>query len=240
MVKEEPDKTMIAKLFGIRLPLAIFVLSVLVFLSVGSLMIYSALISNLVDDGNWLHIKTDVCELNFPKHWYLARVGGREGNKTIYIIYLLGYLLSDDLVSVNLVFYNKAATQDFMKENNLTDVSTVPYFEAQQMYNRILSENENATLHFIEEKSELLGFITEWARNRGYNAYSLLVNIKNAYEVKDVYYNVTGLFISLMIDHQRLLEIIFYGEENSWEKNQGNFEKVLSSIKIISEIRDQI
>jgi len=226
---------MIAKLFGMRLPLAIFVLSVLVFLSVGSSIIYSTLINNLVEDGNWLHIKTDICELNFPKQWYLDKGSSGEGNKTIYII----NLFSDDLQTiVHLKFYGKAATQDFMKENNLTDVSLVPNFEAQRIYNWSLSQSGNATLHFVEEKPELLSFITEWARNRGYNVHYLLINIKNAYEVRNVYYNTTGLFISLMIDHQRLLEIIFYGEENSWEKNQDNFKKVLSSIKI-SEIRDR-
>ena len=239
MVKEELDKTMIAKLFGIRLPLAIFVLSVLVFLSVGSLMIYSALISNLVDDGNWLHIKTDVCELNFPKQWCLFKWSEGEGNKTIYAIVLFDDVPYLSQTFVHLRFYDKAATRDFMKENNLTDISLVPNFEAQRTYNLSLSRSENATLHFVEEETELLSFITEWARNRSYNIHYLLIDIKNAYEVRNVYYNTTGLFISLMINDQELIEIIFYGEENSWKKNQDSFKGVLSSIKI-SEISDRI
>ncbi len=224
---------MITKLFGMRLPLAIFVLSVLIFLAVGSSMIYSTLTSNLVENGNWLHIKTDVCELNFPRGWYMDKGSVGEENKTIYII----NLFSDDFQTItHLEFYSEGATQDFMRENNLTDISSIPDFEAQRIYNWLLSQSENATLYLIGEKSELLNFVKNWGEKHGYEIYYLLIDIKNAYKESNIYYNTTGLFISLMMDH-RLFKIIFYGEENSWEKNQDNFKRILSSIKIF-EVSD--
>jgi len=222
------NETMIAKLFGMRLPLAIFVLSVLIFISVGSSVIYSTLVNNLVEDGNWLHIKTDVCELIFPRGWYMSRGSSGEENNTIYII----NLFSEDFETMmHLRFYSKEATRDFMKENNLTDISAIPNFEAQLLYNWSLTHSENATLYFVKEKPESVYFIGNWSRERGYETHYLLINIKKAYERNNVYYNTTGLFISMMID-QRLFEIIFYGEEQSWERNQDKFEIILDSMKI--------
>ncbi|MEM1581832.1 MAG: hypothetical protein QXK89_04895 [Candidatus Bathyarchaeia archaeon] len=217
-----------ARIFRLRLPLAIFILLILSFLIAGSLMMHITLMSNSVNDGNWFLIKTESCELKFPKKWYVEK-GSSDENGTVYII----NLFSEDFKTImHLKFYSKAATLNFMGKNNLTSVSLVPSFEVQRIYNWSLKLNENATLYYIKEKLEITNFIEKWAETRNYEAYYSLINIKDAYKSQDTFYNTTGLFVSLVIS-ERLIEIIFYGEEVSWGVNQEYFKIVLDSMKIM-------
>jgi hypothetical protein len=216
-----------AKIFGLRLPLAMFILLILSFVIVGSSIIYWTLVCNLVDDGNWLHIKTDACELKFPKKWYMEK--GSVENGTAYIV----NIFSEDFKTVvHLKFYSRVGTQEFMRKNNLSDASLVPSFNAQRLYNWSLGISENATLHFIEGESNITSFIEEWGEKRGCDIHYLFISIRDAYKKQDTFYNTTGLLISLIID-QRLIEIIFYGEEHSWEENQEYFKLILNSIEVL-------
>ncbi|MCX8170676.1 MAG: hypothetical protein N3E47_01710 [Candidatus Bathyarchaeota archaeon] len=212
-----------SKILGMRLPLAIFILAVLAFVIAGSILFHLTLMSNLVD-ANWLSLRAEFLKLNFPKSWHAEK--GYNG--TVYVI----NLFSDDYKTIlHFEFYSEAATRSFMESNNLTQVSSIPEFDAEKIYNWTLRQNNNATCHIIEVNSDLSNFIESWANARGYEVHRIFIKIENAYKVNNVPYNTTGLFLSSIVD-RKLIKIIFYGEENSWSENQEDFKKILDSTEI--------
>lgn len=222
---------MISRLFGMRLPLAIFILTILSFTITGTTIIHLTLINNMTDE-NWLRLKTEFIKLNFPKTWYVEK-GSVDRNGKIFMISLFS---EDFRAIVHFAFYSEAATQNFIKSNNITHVSLIPRFDVQEIYNWTRSQRSaNATLHIVEIRPDLLEFIENWAKNHGYEIHYLMINIENAFVMDNTLYNTTGLFISSLIN-QRLIKIIFYGEENSWNKNQENFKKILNSLEISTSV----
>jgi len=221
------EAILIYKILGLRLPLAIFIFSLLSLITSGTVIIHLTLTSNLVEDGNWLYIATDYCKIKFPKSWYMDK-GEVNENGSVYVI----NILSEDFQTITHVkFFSRKATLNFMRENNLSNFSSVPLFEAQRVYEWILRNSENATLSYIEGETELSTFLEDWVKKNADEAYYLAIRIGNAYKKGEFFYNVSGLFISLAIK-QNLIEIIYYGEEKSWTMNWENFRKILSSIEI--------
>jgi hypothetical protein len=154
--------------------------------------------------------------------------GEVDENGSVYVI----NILSEDFQTITHVkFFSRKATLNFMRENNLSNFSSVPLFEARRVYEWILRNSENATLSYIEGETELSTFLRDWVKKNADEAYYLAIRIGNAYKKDEFFYNVSGLFISLEIK-QNLVEIIYYGEEKSWAMNQENFRKILSSIEI--------
>lgn len=213
---------MIVRMFRARLPLLLFLLTLLSFLIAGSILMHLTLMNNLVN-GDRLRIKTDFFELIFPKDWGADKVESMGKNKIIMI-----NLVSADLEAIlHLEFYDENATRDFMqKNNNFINISDTITLKIQELYNWSLIQNENATL-FINDKGLMKLY--------GYEAYYMLVKISNGYRKNNIFYNVTCLFISLLIDNKYLFEIIFYGEEYSWEKNYKYFEEIINSIRIFNQ-----
>jgi len=212
-----------------RLPLAIFVLTVLAFVMVGSIIMQLTLMSNLVD-ANWLCLREKFLKLNFPKSWH-AEKGSIDRNGTVYIV----NLFSDDYKTIlHFEFYSEEATRSFMENNNLTQVSSVPEFDAREVYSWVSRQNSNATYDVISVDPDLSNFIENWASVRGYKVYCFFIRIRNAYTINNVSHNATGLFLSSMID-QKLIKVIFYGEESSWSENQEKFRKILNSTEIFMD-----
>ncbi len=212
-------------LFRPRLPFLIFIIIILVSSIIGYAIINSSIATHTsVLRGDYFRLKTDYLEVDFPKSWYSGKaenINQTFGNR--YIVYLAPIYLR---AVVFFRIYDEKATQSFSYEHNITNMFSINSFEINQLFNSALAENINATLSIIENST-----ITVSTHEASY----VVVDIKNGLKDNDVYYNLTGIFISLIKQGNNgkiIKQIIFYGEENDWNQTRDTFMIILNSIKI--------
>jgi len=208
------------KIFGLRPPLAIFIISMLVLLLTGYLIIHFALMKNLSEDGRFVVVKTKTFRFNFPRNWYAYPL---YENETLCLIYLVN-AESDSFLGI-LHYKSWERINSLINENNLTDNLSIAIFEVNRVFNNFRERSQNATLHFIENSTILIS---------GYNASYTIFNIQSAFVINEATYNITGIFISLLMTDNGLFEIVFYTwKDEFWEDRYKTFKpEILDSLVI--------
>lgn len=209
------------KIFGLRPPLAIFLISVIVLTGVGCAIIYSTLRENLSEDGDSIVVKTEIFRFKFPRNWYAYPIWE---NESVCIVNLVN-TESDSILGM--IYYKRQEyTRALFKEHNIKDDLSIPLFEINRFYNYLRERGgpENITLYIVENGTIPIS---------GYNAAYAIFFIRNAFESRGTYYNLTGIFISLVIN-ENLFEVVFYTwKDHIWDERYDVFKtKVLSSLVI--------
>jgi hypothetical protein len=208
------------KIFGLRPPLAIFIISMLILSLSGYLIIHLTLMKNLSEDGKFITVKTETFRFNFPRNWYAYPL---YENETLCLI----YLVNAESDSVAIILYYKSWKQIFslIKGNNLTDNLSIAISEVNRFFIILRERSQNATLHFIENGTILIS---------GYNASYTIFNIQRAFTTNEGTYNITGVFISLLMANNGLFKIVFYTwKDEFWEDRYKTFKlEMLDSLVI--------
>lgn len=212
------------KIFGLRLPLAIFLISVIMLVGIGYAIIYSTLKDNLSEDGESIIVETETFQFRFPRNWYAYPIWENESICTINLV-------NAELDSIlgMMCYKSQEYTRALLKEHNLNDNLSISLFEINRFYNylREKGKSENITLYIVEN-----GTITV----SGHNAAYAIFFIKNAFESRGTYYNFTGIFISLATNGN-LFEVVFYTwKDQTWNERCNTFKtRVLNSLVIKHE-----
>lgn len=209
------------KIFGLRLPLAVFLISVIMLVGVGYIIIYSTLRDNLSEDGESIIVKTEIFQFKFPRNWYAYPLWE---NESICVINLVN-AESDSILGI--IYYKRQEyTRNLIKEHNLNDDLSISLFEVNRFYNYLRERrgSENITLYIVGNGTIPVS---------GYNAAYIIFFIENAFESGGTYYNLTGIFISLTIN-ENLFEVVFYTwKDQIWNERYDTFKtRVLSSLVI--------
>jgi hypothetical protein len=213
------------KIFGLRPPLAIFIISMLILLLSGYLIIHFTLIKNLSEDGRSIVVKTKTFKFNFPRNWYAYPI---YENETLCLIYLVN-AESDSILGI-LHYKSWEQINSLINENNLTDNFSIAIFEVNDFFDTLRKRSQNATLQFIENSTILIS---------GYNASYTIFNIQSAFVINETTYNITGIFISLLMTDNGLFEIVFYTwKDEFWEDRYKIFKvEILNSLVIKYEVK---
>jgi hypothetical protein len=167
--------------------------------------------------GDLLCFENQYVEFGFPKNWY----GGSAEliNSTSGNMYTALFIAPNVYLDIGLRIYDKDATRTFIKNFNLTDSHSVITYYANNSYHYFLQTSSNATL--ILNCSSTIQVSSHEAD------YSIYL-IKNGYI--DPTDNVTKS-ISIMIisyfDNQRLVQIIYWGNQNDFENSLQTFETTI-------------
>jgi hypothetical protein len=214
-----------SKLFGIRLPLAVFLISILAFLAAGYLTIHITLMGNLTEDGNYLNISMRTIKFKLPRSWRTPYpyVTPFWENESICAIYLLN--AEEDAMTYIIHYKTQESVQGFIRGQNITDEFSVAIFEIERFYEWFLERSQNATLQFVEN-----GTIKVSERQASYSK----IQIKNISMStgENISYNITGIFISSLTE-RNLLEIIFYTwRDQAWNATYNDFQILVNSLVV--------
>jgi hypothetical protein len=187
----------------------------------GYAIIYSILTSHLVR-GEYLRLENKFFELEFPKSWFAVK--WESINETSGNIYSAFFAHPDPDLEAVIIFrvFDEKATRTYMRENGLKDAFSAVIFEVKRFYDWTLQSSANATLHFEKNGTVIVSSC---------EADYALFSIKNGLRKEDVFLNATGIFVS-WISQQRIIQVMFYGEENDWKQTYDSFTDILNSIKV--------
>jgi hypothetical protein len=212
-------------LFRLRLPLAIFILSILASYIVSYTIFYSALSSHASPiRDNYLQIKNNYLEIDFPK--FLYAVENETGNVGSGNIYTLTFYTVDSHAIMVFRFYDEKATQSFMSENNLSDAFSIVVSQVKKIYDWTRENNVNASLFFVENGTRKVSSLD--------TNYSIIIVEDGFKDENGALSNIAGIFIS-GISQQRIFVIMFYGQEDDWKQSslQEIFQNILNSTILI-------
>lgn len=205
------------KIFGLRLPLTIFLISVITMVGVGYATIYSTLRDNLSEDGESIIVKTESFQFKFPRNWYAYPIWENESVCAINLV----SAESDSILGI--IYYKRQEyVRTLLKEHGLTDDLSIVLFEINRFYNYLREKSENTTLYIARNGTISVS---------GYNAAYAIFFIENAFESRGTYYNLTGIFISLTVNG-KLFEVVFYTwKDQIWNERYDTFKtRLLSSL----------
>ncbi|RJS86713.1 hypothetical protein CW704_04900 [Candidatus Bathyarchaeota archaeon] len=205
------------KLSRPRLPLMIFLLMILGSLLVGFLVIYEIVATH--SRGEYLRLENRFIKIDLPRNWFVYSWKTENSTGDIYNVFLTPPNL---LSAIIFKIHDEKATQNFMKEYNLTDALSVATFEIERVYNWTQSKNENASIIFEET-----GEIELFKKQAGYSK----IIVKDGIETDGKFYDMSFLMMSY-IQNQKLVEIAFWGKKEDCEKMSDLFETILNSTEI--------
>jgi len=165
----------------------------------------------------YLRLETGYLVIEFPKEWMAAEVSYENESGSIH-----GVQVVSSFASVYLGMHDEKYTQFLMGEFDLTDAFSTMIYMVNDTYGSILERNENATLHFVENKTvRVLDLQGDYTR----------VLIRDVPDDDGVLQNVT-LILMAAFEQRKLTYIGFYALEENWEEAYGNFQIILDSIEI--------
>jgi len=200
-----------------RLPIAIFIILILVLLGASSVIFYTIFTTHV--HGDYFRLETTYLDVDFPKNWvaYPWEEKNSTGDK-------YGVMLGSPTLraSMFIVVYDEMATKTYLRQNNLTDAFSATVFESKRLYNWTLQENVNATLCFVENGTVLMS---------GYVGNFSTLIIKGGYVDDDgTPYNWTWTFMSFV--GSRVFQVAYHGVGEDYYQSVDSFRFVLNSTRI--------
>ena len=176
--------------------------------------------------GDYFYLETECLELEFHRGWWVSRWVTENESGVVYhvALYNVSAYLNGLMIGVSIIVYDENAARDYMERNGLTDTYSALVFEAERWYRYMKIENENATLHFVENGTILVS---------GFEARYLTMKVEKGYRDRDGnIHNWTTMFISWMRNGM-LHYIAFYGVEEGWSqpKTQEIFNHLLETLR---------
>ena len=201
-----------------RPPVVIFLVMVLASCLAGYGIVYFALTTHQsANREGYLRLETGYLVIEFPKEWMAAEVSYENESGSIH-----GVQVVSSFASIYLGMHDEKYTQFLMGEFDLTDAFSTMIYMVNDTYGSILERNENATLHFVENKTvRVLDLQADYTR----------VLIRDVPDNDGVLQNVT-LILMAAFEQRKLTYIGFYALEENWEEAYGNFQIILDSIEI--------
>jgi len=201
-----------------RLPLMIFISILVGSLLLGCMEIYITVTTH--SRGEYLRLENELIKVDFPRNWFAY--SWNTENVTSGRIYSLVFSPPQSYSAIIFRIHDEQATQYYMKEFHLTNASSIVTFETERVRNWTLTKNENATV-ILKEKG---GVIVS-----GNQAdYSKIV-IKDGIEYNGAFYNMSFMIISYL-KNEKLIQIIFWGRGEDYDKSLITFNAVLNSTDI--------
>ena len=200
-------------LLRMRLPLALFVITLLVLCVISAAIFYSVLIAH--SHGNYLRFETDYLEVDVPKDWFIIFGDQKNFSGTVHMIAIYP---SNVRACMIIRIFDENATKGYLEQNKIGNVSSVIIIELERLYGWVLERNENATFFFVENGTmKILNHTAE---------YSTIV-IEGYVDNEGRYYNnCTWTFISF-IDN-KLFQVVYLGIEKDYETAQNVFQEILN------------
>ena len=147
-----------ARLFGMKLPVAIFVLILTALLGVSCILV--EFIGMKYSQGNYFRLETRFVELEFPRSW-IATMGERENSSGVMISVVC--VSSDQDAGVLFMVYDENMTRIYMEKvrnwaslrgYRVDDTSAAILFEAERLFNyhrnRTEANDGNVTLLLLD------------------------------------------------------------------------------------------
>ncbi len=201
-----------------RPPVAIFLVLALGSCLAGYGAIYYVFsIHQSIHREGYLRLETDLLAIEFPKDWVAAEVAHENESGSIH-----GVQVFSSYASAYLGMHDEKYTELIMEKFRLTDAFSMVIHIVNDTYTAILERNENATIHFVENKTvRVLDLDADYTK----------VTIMGAPDNNNVLRNVTFIVMA-GIEQRRLTYVGFYALEENWEEAYKAFEIILSSIEI--------
>ena len=201
-----------------RPPVVIFLVLVLASCLAGYGVVYYAFTTHQsVDREGYLRLETEYLVIEFPKDWIAAEVSHENESGSIH-----GVQVVSSFASLYLGIHDREYTEFLMGKFNLADAFSTIIYMVNDTYGSILKRNENATLHFIENKTvRVLDLQADYTR----------VEIRDVPDSDNVLQDVTFILMA-GLDQRKLTYIGFYALDENWEESYENFQIMLDSIEI--------
>jgi len=208
-----------------RPPVALFLVVVLVSCLAGYGITYFILtVHQSADREGYLRLEKEKVTIEFPKSWFAAEAAYENESGSFF-----GVEAFCPYASIYLGIHDERYTRFLMSRLDLTDAFSVILYIVNQSYAGILEENQNATLHFIENKT--VGMLDIEVRLLDREADYTRVTIKGSPDNQGVMHNVTAIVMA-EIDGLKLTIVGMYGLEEKWGELYGTFETILNSIEV--------
>jgi len=205
-----------------RLPLLIFLLMICISLIIGFSIIHFTVAANR--RGDYLSLNNDVLSLNFPVNWF-ALTWESSNNSFGGKVFSLIIFPPDKFSAISIQIYDKAATERFFIEGNLSDPAAIAYRDVRRFFDWILEKNENASVISIVNGTVYAGASRNIAR------YSKIL-IRNGFKSSDgKYYNMSCIVLSFM-NGDNLVRVAFWGEQGDYEETSEVFQRILSDLVV--------
>ncbi|GEM_PF-1457126 len=210
-----------ARLFGMKLPVAIFVLILAALLGVSCILV--EYISMKYSQGNYFRLETRFVDLEFPRNW-IATAGKRENSSGVIIS--AACMSSDQDVGVFFAVYDENITRIYLERvrswanlrgYKVNDTSAVILFEAERLFNyyknRTGVNDGNVTLLLLDNGTIKIS---------NYEADYLtivIMGLRIERGGRSEICNGTWRFISWIYD-EKLSLVALYGMGNRWSQPQ--------------------
>ena len=177
--------------------------------------------------GDYLSLNNDVLSVNIPINWFAltwessnSSLGGK-----VFSLIILPPDKSSLPMAISIQIYDKAATERFFIEGNLSDPAAIAYRDIQLFFDWILEKNANASVISIVNGTTYAGASRNTVR------YSKIL-IRNGFKSSDgKYYNISCIVLSFM-NEDNLVRIAFWGKQEDYEETSEVFQRILSDLVV--------
>ena len=204
-------------LFRMCLPLALFIVVILVLCTASSIIFYSAFAAHV--HGDLFRLETDYLNLDFPKSWGAIPWEEKNSSGDRY-----GVLIAplDLQAGMYIEICDERAAQTYLEHNNVTDSFSATAIEVERLYNWTLQKNMNATLHFVENGTMRVSDCTV--------SFSTFVIKGGFVDDRGDAANLTCTFMSFV--GREILQISYHGVGEDYDLAYGSFRSILNSTKL--------
>jgi len=174
--------------------------------------------------GDYLSLNNDILSVNFPVNWFALT--WESSNKSFGgKVFSLIIFPPDKFSAISIQVYDRAATERFLIEENLSDPASIAYRDVRRFFDWILEKNENASVISIVNGTAYAGASRNIAR------YSKIL-IRNGFKSSDgKYYNMSCRVLSFM-KGDNLVRVAFWGEQSDYEETSEVFQRILSDLVV--------
>lgn len=205
-------------LFRMRLPLAIFIILILVSCAASSAILYSAFTAHV--HGDYFRLETERLDVVFPRNWYAVPWEEKNSSGQRW-----GMLLApgDLRASMFITIFDENAARTYLEQNDLSDgdAFSAAISEARRLHNWTLQQNVNATLRFIENGTISVS---------GYAASFSRIIIEGGFVDQGQYYNWTWTLMSFV--DREVFQVAYHGVEDDYDRAHESFQFILNSTRI--------
>lgn len=208
-----------------RPPVALF-LVLLLGSCLGSygVMYYTLTAHQSVDREGYLRLEKEGLAIEFPSSWIAAKAEYENESGSFH-----GVEAFCAHASFYLGIHDERYTQFLTGRFNLTDAFSVVLYIVNQSYTGILEQNQNATLHFIENNT--VGMMDMEVSVLHRDAEYTKVIMRGSPDNQGVLHNVTAIVMAEIVE-LKLTVVGMYSLEERWDEVQGTFETILNSVEI--------
>jgi len=200
-----------------RLPLALFIVTILVLAGASYVSFYSAFAAHV--RGDYLRLETKYLDIDFPRNWFAMSWDQQNSSGARYGVFLAPPNLRAAMI---ITIYDENAAKTYLRQNNVSDSSSATIFELKRLYNWTLEKNANATLHFIENGTMPLF---------GYSAdFSTFVLRDGFVDDQGTRYNWTWTFMTSM--NTDIFQVAYHGVEEDYNLTLSSFKSLLNSTRL--------